>query len=99
MYRLLQIDRTPPWRRRLALLLIELKRRKSWNRLRAPKNGYEGVTTEYTHAQINPVLLGQTVIFCRWLIWFLGGGPQAAILGKSPFAKSAHLRASPILSA
>jgi hypothetical protein len=65
----------------------------------APKNGYEVVTTEYTHAQINPVLLGQTVIFCRWLIWFLGGGPQAAILRKSPFANSAHLRASPTLSA
>jgi hypothetical protein len=30
-------------------------------------------------AQGNPVLFGQTVIFRRWLIWFLGGGPQAAI--------------------
>ncbi len=49
------------------------------------KNGYEVVTTGHVHAQVNPVLFGQTVIFCRWLIWFLGGGPQAAILRKSPF--------------
>jgi hypothetical protein len=40
-------------------------------------------------------LFAQTVIFRKSLFWFLGGGPQAAILRKSPFAYS-RLSASPI---
>jgi hypothetical protein len=46
---------------------------------------YEVVTTDYPAALQNPVICAPTVVFSSLLVWFLGGGIQAATWGKSPF--------------